>query len=154
LGIYRVEVGLAEVTADALNVVRGHLQTAESWRRFPYPDTRGKTTIGWGRNLTDDGITVDEGALLFEHDLACAVTAVAVAFPWTATLDDVRLGVVIELEFNIGLAGEEKFTTMLACLEAGHYPAAAAALLNSKLVTEEHTRAEQWAAELSSGIAA
>jgi lysozyme len=125
----------------------------EALRLRPYIDTDGKTTIGWGRNLTDDGIRLSEAELLVNNDLNAAVVAVAHALPWTNALDDVRLGVLLELEFNIGLAGELGFVQMLDLLRRDDYAAAGAALLDSKWAGQVHaTRARQMATQLITGI--
>lgn len=140
------------MTAPALDRVRVRTKQAEGFRAHPYVDTAGKLTIGYGRNLTADGISEVEACALLEHDLLNAVHAVAWALPWTLALNDARQEVLVELEFNLGLAGEEGFTQMLGHLQRGEYAAAGAALLDSRLVTEEHARAEQWAQQLESGL--
>src|ERR1700722_9351807 len=119
------------MTPAILDRVRAQLKRDEGLRLKPYRDTAGKLTIGWGRNLTDDGLTEAEASLLLEDDLEAAVLAVHHAFPWSVTLDDVRLGVLVQLEVNIGVAGEAKFVQLLGALERREYDAAAFALIDS-----------------------
>lgn len=140
------------ITFASLDRVRTQLKLDEGFRAHPYPDTAGKTTIGYGRNLTDDGITEAEASVLLEHDLAGALTAVTRACPWSATLDDVRLGVLLQLEVNLGLAGELKFVQMLAALERGDYDAASGALIDSVADQQEPARVMRWAQELKTGV--
>ena len=53
----------------------------EGLRLFPYADTVGKLTIGFGRNLTDIGISRDEADALLTNDLDRARTGIAEAWP-------------------------------------------------------------------------
>ncbi len=140
------------MTPQALDRIRAQLKRDEGFRSHPYRDTRGKLTIGYGRNLTDDGITEPEGSVLLDQDLYNAVNAVQHVFPWSARLDDVRLGVLIQLEVNVGLAGEAKFVQLLAHCAAGQWDAAAGALIDSAADHQEPARIMRWAQELRTGV--
>ena len=139
------------MTPAALERVRDQLKRDEGLRLFPYVDTAGKLTIGYGRNLTDDGISGGEAAAMLDRDLYLAVNAVQHAWPWSAQLDDVRLGVLVQLEVNLGLAGEAKFVQLLAHCAAGQWDAASAALLDSAADHQEPARMSRWAHELKTG---
>lgn len=111
--------------------LKKYLIEHEGLRLKPYVDTVGKTTIGVGRNLTDNGITEDEAMLLLEHDIAGARGSLR-HFGWFNDLDYVRQDVLAELVFNIGYPRFLTFKKMIAALEDGDYTLAAYELLDSK----------------------
>jgi lysozyme len=70
-----------------------------------YRDTRGFWTIGTGRNLDADGITSDENDLMLSNDVKRATVRLNAAFPFAASLDEVRRGVLLNMTFNMGIGG-------------------------------------------------
>jgi GH24 family phage-related lysozyme (muramidase) len=139
------------MTFQAIQAVRAQLERDEGFKAFIYVDTRGRRTIGYGCNL-DAGITLAQAGLLLECRLNDAIRDVARLWRWSATLDDVRLGVLLQLEVNIGLAGEAKFVQLLGALERRDYDAAAGALIDSAADHEEPARIMRWAQELKTGV--
>lgn len=119
-------------------------------RAVPYTDTVGKITIGYGRNLSDRGVSLDEAAFLLENDLADTLTDCD-RFPWFANLDGVRQRVVADLCFNLGLARLRTFTATLGAIERGEFAFAAAALLKSKYASQVGQRAVRLARMLETG---
>lgn len=94
-------------------------------RMFPYKDTRGKLTIGFGRNLDDVGISQDEAEILLDNDLAMARRLVYAQFPWVMQLDQPRQDVVLNMAFNIGVGGLATFKNFLDALQHHDYERAA-----------------------------
>ncbi len=135
----------------SLEAVRAQVQREEGFRAFVYRDSRGHSTIGYGTNL-DAGISVAQGAALLDVGFDAAVADVATALSWTGQLDDVRLGVLIQLRYNLGLTGLLEFQTMLAACRAGQWDAASAALLDSAADHQEPARVRRWAMELKTGV--
>lgn len=88
-------------------------------RHMPYVDSVGKLTIGWGRNLTDRGLSDDEAELLLENDMADALGEARTAFPWFSTLDPIRQEVVAEMVFNLGLPKLRGFRRTLTAMAEG-----------------------------------
>jgi lysozyme len=129
------------------------LMKDEGFRAKPYRRTAGKLTIGYGCNI-DDGIDADEAMFLLEHRLNRSILACKRAFPWFDDLDLTRRGVVVMLCYQLGLPRLLGFRQMLAALARHHYETAAAALLDSKLATQDvPARTQQHARELRSEIA-
>lgn len=84
----------------------------EGFRSKAYKCTAGKLTIGYGRNLDDNGITEQEAEVLLENDISAAAADAAALFENFAKLNSVRQGVLIDMAFNLGkarLAGFRKF---------------------------------------------
>ncbi len=121
----------------------------ESCRLKPYLDTVGKVTIGWGRNLTDRGITQATADEWLAEDLAACVTDLNDC-PWFPRLDDVRQAVLVDLCFNVGFAGLLKFRKLIAALYVGDYGGAAAEIMDSRIALNRRTelatmmRTGQW----------
>lgn len=104
----------------------------EGYRQFPYEDVCGKLTIGFGRNLEQKGIGYDEALFLLDKDIAFAKLQLQNHFNWFKSLDEVRQGVLINMVFNLGLAGLLKFKKMLEFVTKEDWGNAAFEMLNSK----------------------
>lgn len=120
-------------------------------RHYPYTDTVGKTTVGWGRNLTDRGLSEDEAQLMLENDVVIAIGELVARFPWFEHLDEVRQGALVNLCFNMGSARLAKFHTTLGFLRAGNYENASISLLQSKYADQVGNRALRVAEQIRSG---
>ena len=95
----------------------------------PYQDSVDVTTIGYGHNLYDHpinygkGLTDSQAELLLTIDMERAIRDVMKAYPWAADLDDARLGVLIDMMFNLGpsrLAGFKNFLENLEWVTRCH----------------------------------
>lgn len=138
---------------DLIGAVLPSLMKDEGFRRKPYRCPAGKLTIGYGTNL-DEGLDDDEAMFLLEHRTAHAIADCLRTFPWFATLDLARQGVVVQLRYQLGLAGLLEFRRLLAALARGDYAVAAAQLLDSKLAREDApARTARHARTLRTGVA-
>lgn len=123
----------------------------EGLRFKPYTDTRGKLTIGVGRNLTDVGITSTEAMLLLEGDLDRTRTGVRMALPWFDRLNASRQRVLLNMAFNLGVSGLLGFKQMLADCQAGDYDGAANEMLASVWASQVGQRAVRLAQQMRTG---
>jgi len=101
---------------SAVEIVVPRLKVNEGFRANVYIDTTGHKTLGYGFNV-DAGITqtAAEALLIAQaQDLARTLKA----YWWAGGLDDARLSVLIEVAFNVGLAGLLHFTKCLTAI--GH----------------------------------
>jgi lysozyme len=133
------------------SIILESLKRHEGFRQFPYTDTVGILTVGYGRNLEDVGVSRDEAAMLLEGDVTAAIALCLQAFPWLATVDDVRAAVIVEMAVNLGIDRLKGFKKMLAACEKGDYALAAAEALASKWRTQVGARAFRLARQLESG---
>jgi lysozyme len=127
------------------------LMRHEGLRLLPYTDTAGKLTIGYGRNLTDNGISTKEADAMLDIDIASHALDVSNAFPWLTHLDSVRQDVLVDLCFNMGIAGLKGFPRMLQALEYGAWERAAQELLNSRYARQVGARATELAQMIRTG---
>jgi lysozyme len=135
-----------------LALLAAQLTIEEAVRLRPYLDTAKKITIGVGRNLTDRGISLPEAHVLLQNDIELAQAQCAAAFPWWASLDDVRQRVVADLCFNMGLGTLLQFKTTLSEIRTGDYAAASQAMLQSKWAQEVGARAVRLSTMLRTGL--
>lgn len=107
-------------------------------RFFPYTDTVGRVTIGYGRNLSDTGISQATADQMLGENLNEAIVDLSgpAFLPWFPALDPVRRRAVVELRFNLGPQGWRSLTTVIALLAAGAFVAAAADLAQTKWATQ------------------
>lgn len=114
----------------------------EGLRLKPYRCTAGKLTIGYGRNLEDNGITEEEAHFLLMNDLEKSWDECCKAFSWISKMDKIRQGVIVELCFNMGLGRLKGFKKMLAACERGDYETASVEMLDSLWARQVGQRAK------------
>jgi lysozyme len=136
-----------------MNAARLKLQLVrnEGIRLKPYHDSVGKLTIGVGRNLDDVGITNLEAKMLLENDIERVESDLRVHLPLYSSLDDVRQRVLMDMAFNMGVAGLLGFQKMLAALAARDFATAKAEMLNSKWAKQVGIRAIRLAEMIETG---
>lgn len=122
--------------------LRAAILTHEGKRLKPYQDTTGHITIGYGRNLTDKGISNDEAYYLLSNDLKDAIAASEAEHWWPHVKgNDARARACIELVFNMGTGGVATFFHAIDALCRDDFNAAADAFMDSKWATQVGNRA-------------
>ena len=86
-----------------MDILIEQLKRHEGFRSKPYKCSAGKLTIGYGRNLDDVGINQSEALELLRQDVARARKDVLKHISGADLLDDVRLNVLINMCFNLGI---------------------------------------------------
>ena len=114
-----------------MHSIEDQLILHEGLRLKPYRCTAGKLTIGVGRNLDNKGITYDEAMFLLRNDIE-EVTRQLELFGWYVALGPVRRKVLIDMAFNLGMAGLMGFKQMIEALKQGDYERAADEMVNSR----------------------
>ena len=109
------------------------LKEAEGSKQFAYTDSLGYITVGIGRCLDrrkGKGLSPEEQLYLLNNDIEDCKHDLQ-PFPWYQQLDDVRKCVMIELCFNLGIAGLLKFKNMIAAIQSKSWQKAVDELLDS-----------------------
>lgn len=127
---------------SVLEKVKERLRKEEGLRLKPYRCSAGKLTIGYGRNIEDNGISIGEAEYLLENDVKSVIQQLNVKIPWINTLTENRQVVLVDMAFNLGIGGLLLFKNTLAMIQRGDYEAAAKAMLQSKWATQVGSRAE------------
>lgn len=137
--------------ADTPTDIISQLKRDEGLRLHVYNDTQGIPTIGYGRNLRDNGISEAEATNMLNSDVAEVLNQFEDHLPWADRIDDCRHGVLINMAFNMGIAGLLQFKQMLAHVQAGEWDAAADAMLDSEWATQVGARAQRLAVQMRTG---
>ena len=136
-----------------------------------YQDHLGIDTIGVGRNLEDRGITDGELAFmsmlrteiyeqgiteanarfLLANDIDIVEEELRNAHPCIDRLDDVRIRVVLDMAFNMGVPRLLKFKNMWAGIHDGDYVRASAEMLDSRWATQVGQRATRLSKAMCTG---
>lgn len=109
----------------------------------PYKDIFGFTTIGIGRNLDTNGISLAEAYALLDNDIERCTTACRKNFAWFDELTPVRADAMIAIVFQLGITRVLEFHRMLAAMAAGDYAEAANQIENSLFARQTGRRARE-----------
>lgn len=139
------------MTPEDYALLRSQIVRDEGLRLFPYTDTVGRLSVGYGRNLTDVGISQTEAAALLDNDLTRAVRDLQVAFPFVTELDSTRFVVLAAMAFNLGIGRLSKFVKMWAAIRRGDFETAATEMLVSAWSEQVGARATRLAESMRSG---
>lgn len=136
-----------EAYAKTAESIRAH----EGLRFKPYTDSTGHLSIGFGRNLSANGLRPMEVEFLLDNDLSDAVAMTYATYPWVAGLAPARQAVVVELMFNLGPSRLAQFAPTLALIRAGDYAGAGGRLKRSKWARQVGRRADHLIQQLIDG---
>lgn len=123
----------------------------EGFRSKPYRCPAGKLTIGYGRNIEDNGITEAEASFLLANDVQKCRYECESTFPWFAKMDKSRRSVIVEMCFNLGIKRFLGFKKMLAACARGDYGVAADEMLDSLWARQVGNRAKKLANVMLTG---
>ena len=125
--------------------VTNQIKIDEGFVSTPYECSVGKITIGYGRNIEDNGITREEALFLLRNDIKVTRGELSHSFEWFQSLPDAKQGALINMCFNLGLTRFRKFKKMIAALEVGDYKAASIQMLDSRWANQVGERARRLA---------
>lgn len=124
---------------------------AQYGRLLPYRDSVGKLTLGYGRNLSDKGVSLTEAEALLSNDVDEAVRSCC-AYPWFEPLDVVRQAALTNMMFNLGGTKFKQFTDTIKALARKDYEAASMHMLQSRWASQVGARARRLAEQVRSGV--
>jgi lysozyme len=130
------------VTKDNPRLI-AQLVEHEGLETSPYRCTAGKLTIGVGHNLNAKPISRRAAVVILEDDLADVFADLDRQLPWWRDLDDVRQMVLVDMCFNLGIAGLLGFRMMLTSLREGCFQVAAEGMVRSKWYGQVGRRAKR-----------
>jgi len=123
----------------------------EATRARMYKDSRGIETIGIGHNLRDKPISNEAIEQIFQDDLYGVIGEVSQSFTWYTDLNEVRQAVILDMVFNMGLAGFKLFTKTIKFLANGEYTAASIEMMDSLWSSQVGSRADTLSNMLRTG---
>lgn len=127
------------------------LEVHEGVKLRPYVDTAGKLTIGCGRNLTDNGISIAEARAMAMNDIIACEAELDQQVPWWRRLNEARQQVLCEMQFNMGWPRLSGFKLFFEALNQWDFEEAANQMLDSLWARQVGNRAKHLAAAMRSG---
>lgn len=128
------------------------LKKHEGFRQFPYKDSLGILTIGYGRNLESNGISEREAANLLRGDVLEAIYGLQKRLEFWFELTEARQVILINMAVNMGIVRLMGFKKFLAALKGRNYQLAANEMLDSKWASQVGSRATELAQRMEHGF--
>ena len=135
-----------------METLEQRIKMHEGFRAFPYLDTTNNLTLGYGRNLTDNGISKQEAIVMLQNDID---RAKADYHKLPAAVRDncntIRREVLVEMIFQLGLGGVLKFKRMLRAIQNNDFERAASEQIDSLWGRQTPNRAHELAGLMRKG---
>lgn len=119
-------------------------------KHVPYRDSTGNLTVGYGHNLTANGISEEVARYILYLDMQNAINE-ARTLDWFEGLDDVRKNVVVDMVFNMGLPTFKTFKGTIDHIKRGEYKDASRHMLDSLWARQVKGRAVRLARMMETG---
>lgn len=118
-----------------------------------YTDSRGYLTIGVGRLIDSrgGGISHEEAMYLLDNDIRSHTKELVAALPWVADMDPIRLAVLCNMAFNLGVPHLLGFRKMLAAAQRKNWVAASSEMLDSAWARQVGSRADRLSEQMLTG---
>lgn len=119
-----------------------------------YTDSLGFLTIGVGILIDKrkgGGLRPEESEFIFRNRLRLLNAELEDRLPWICKLDPARRGVLINMAFQMGVAGMLAFKDTMALVSAGKYREAAKEMLQSKWARQTPARAHRLSQQMATG---
>jgi len=123
---------------DLKKWIKGH----EGLRLYPYLCTENKVTIGYGRNIQDNGISADEAEYLLNNDINRCIKELS-NFSWYVDSPQHVQYALVNMCFNVGLPSLVKFKKMISAIQDKDYIRASKEALDSKWARQVPNRANE-----------
>ena len=149
LGTLSDEGTLIEIRRD-MTFYEDFIIEQEGYRRHPYPDAGG-LAVGYGRNLTNNGINEAEARILLRYDLDRLKKGLSERYPVADRLDSARYAVVLSMAYNLGLDGVGEFKKMWNAIRHGQYVRASHEMKLSRWCVQVKSRCDDLAEMMASG---
>jgi lysozyme len=136
-----------------MDKLEDRIRRHEGLRLFPYLDTEGYLTIGWGRNLSETGISPQEANTMLQNDIDRAAQKYSNLPDFIRhKCNDTRCEVLIEMIFQLGYSGLLGFKKMFVAVHAGDFDQAANEMINSLWGRQTPNRCHELAGKMRSGV--
>lgn len=135
----------------AVDSVEDLLIRHEGYSRKPYNDNKNTQSIGYGRNLTTNGITREEALYLLRNDIERVRTRLQEKYSYFSSLDKVRQDVLISMGYTMGVYGLSGFKNMWEAVESQDWAKASFEIYTSEFCLQTKSRCGELAMMMASG---
>jgi lysozyme len=118
------------------------LKVDEGFRDKVYKCSAGKLTIGYGWNLEDSELPERIAEMMLSYAIGDKLQSLE-RLSWWCGLNDARKRALVNMAFNIGVAGVLKFKKMIAAIEREDFSQAALEMDDSKWSKQVGARADR-----------
>lgn len=107
-----------------------------------YKCPAGKTTIGYGHNIQDRGISRECAEFIFQEDLNGAIDSCRVIFgdDFFNSLSDCRKIALVDMMFNLGVNKFLTFKKFIKAIKEKNWDKASVEIIHSKAYTQAKRR--------------
>jgi lysozyme len=134
-----------ELIQDDIDIA---IKSDEGLRLKPYTDMNRKLHIGYGRNLTDKGISKEESDFLYKNDKSEVIRDLKSIFPeWDSFPRSIQKALA-NMRFQLGHKGFCEFENLIYHIKSGEWILAAAEMRDSKWYIQTPKRTERLAQEI------
>jgi len=123
--------------------VEEYIKRNEGLRLKPYQCSAGKLTIGYGRNIEDNGISLDEAEFLLSSDIRSVTEEIRRLIPDFDSLELPQKTALIDMGFNLGITGLSKFRKMITAVNVRDFKKAAEEMLDSNYANQLPNRSSK-----------
>jgi lysozyme len=118
------------------------LKVDEGFRGKVYKCSAGKLTIGYGWNLEDSELPERIAEMMLSYAVGDKLQSLE-RLSWWCGLNDARKRAIVNMAFNIGVAGVLKFKKMIAAIEREDFSQAALEMDDSRWSKQVGARADR-----------
>jgi lysozyme len=123
--------------------VEDYIKRNEGLRLKPYKCSAGKLTIGYGRNIEDNGISLDEAEFLLSSDIRSVTEEIRRLIPDFDSLELPQKTALIDMGYNLGVTRLSLFKLMLKAVNARDFKTAAMEMLDSNYANQLPNRSSK-----------
>jgi lysozyme len=123
--------------------LENHIKESEGYRQFLYKCPAGKLTIGYGFNVEDEGLSIEESDAVLDVKIENRKKELRTFYPQFDLLDDARQFVLIDMCYNMGITRLGKFFKMWIAIKLGNFRLASEEMKNSEYHKQIGDRADK-----------
>jgi len=116
--------------------VEEYIKRNEGLRLKPYRCSANKWTIGFGRNIEDNGISEIEAEFLLSSDIRSVTEEIRRLIPDFDSLELPQKTALIDMGYNLGVTRLSLFKLMLKAVNARDFKTAAMEMLDSNYANQ------------------
>jgi lysozyme len=138
--------------SDFIDNLKQQLTNHEGFRAKPYKCPAGKLTIGVGRNIEDNGISVEEAEFMLENDIKRCIEELRDIFKDFDTFGENQKMALIDFIFNIGKTTFLKFRKTISAIKKQDWEEASKEMINSLWYKQVRNRGKFITEQIKKGV--